>query len=108
MRIRALFTVTAATALLADHRDPRDHRAGIRRGGPQVRGQGRLDEVDEPLLPDRRTSGERPSYRIYVRPSTRFARGLKGYRSLRKDLEIEVRASRSPGHRLIARKIELD
>ena len=57
------------------------------------------------LIQDER---RKTNYRIYVRPSTKYARGLKGYRSLRKDLEIEVRASRSPGHRLIARRIELD
>ncbi len=107
MRIRALFTVTAAIALLAATGIPGTTAPA---SGAVVRKlEGKVISMRWTnrsfLIEDERRA---TTYRIYVRPSTRFARGLKGYRSLRKDLEIEVRASRSPGHRLIARQIELD
>ena len=48
------------------------------------------------------------NFRIYVRPGTSFTRGFKGYRSLRKDVDVEVRASRTKGGRLFARVVERD
>ena len=57
------------------------------------------------LMFDRRRGG---NFRIYVRPGTRFTRGLRRYKSLRKDVDIEVRAVRSKGGRLLARVIEKD
>ena len=57
------------------------------------------------LMFDRRRGG---NFRIYVRHGTIYTRGLKGYKSLRKDVDIEVRAARSKGGRLLARVIEKD
>ena len=57
------------------------------------------------LMHDLRRNG---NFRIYVRGTTTYTRGLKSYKSLRKGVDIEVRAARSKGGRLFARVVEAD
>jgi len=47
-------------------------------------------------------------FRVYVRGKTTYTRGLKSYKSLRKGVDIEVRAARTKGGRLFARVVEAD
>jgi hypothetical protein len=57
------------------------------------------------LMHDRRRGR---NYRIYVRRRTRYESLPRRFSSLRRELEIEVLAARSPGGRLLARKLERD
>ena len=47
-------------------------------------------------------------FRIWVNRSTSYERGLTGFGKLRRNLDIEVKARRTPGGRYMARHIELD
>jgi hypothetical protein len=107
MRVRALFASIAAAAVLA---------AAATAGTTAPASGAVVREFKGTILSVKRSNRSflmhdlrrGTNFRIYVRKRTVYTRGLKSYKSLRKDVDIEVRAVRSEGHRLLARSIEGD